>query len=208
MLLSEYLNLYYRLKYILETMKKAKTLDDHQLKRLLILTENSNNGLRNKTILTLSFYCGLRAKELAGLKVGDIINDNLNIKPEVELYKTKNDKHRTLYLSNTTVIKVLNDYLKSIETLILNDPLFKSQKGFHFSANSMSQLMKNLFKNAGSEFEGCSSHSGRRTLITKVVNSGVSLNKVKEIAGHSSISTTLEYVDTNPSDLSEIMKNL
>ena len=56
-------------------MKKAKTLDENQLKRLLILTESGNNGLRNKTILTLSFYCGLRSKELAALKVSDILND-------------------------------------------------------------------------------------------------------------------------------------
>jgi integrase/recombinase XerD len=95
-----------------------------------------------------------------------------------------------------------------LNNINLNDPLFKSQKGFHFSANSMRILIRNIFKKGGSEFDGCSSHSGRRTLITKVVNSGVSLNKVKEIAGHSSISTTLEYVDTNPNDLSVIMRNI
>ncbi len=72
----------------------------------------------------------------------------------------------------------------------------------------MVQLIKNLFTKAGSEFEGCSSHSGRRSLINKVVNSGVSLTKVKEIAGHSNITTTILYVDTNPSDLSAIMKNI
>lgn len=72
----------------------------------------------------------------------------------------------------------------------------------------MVQLIKNLFMNAGADFEGCSSHSERRTLITKVVNSGISLNKVKEIAGHSNIATTMEYVDTDPVDLANIMKQI
>ena len=35
--------------------------------------------------------------------------------------------------------------------------------------------------NQADEFDECSSHSGRRTLITKVINAGVSINKVKEI---------------------------
>jgi len=189
-------------------MKKAKTLDENQLKRLLILVRNGNNGLRNYTILILSFYCGLRAKEIAGLKIGDLLNEQHNIKDEVELYKTKGDKHRTIYLSNPKVRKSLDEYFQTLEPINLKAPLFKSQKGFHFSPNSMVQLIKNLFKKAGTEFEGCSSHSGRRTLITKVVNSGISLNKVKEIAGHSNITTTIQYVDTNPDDLSNIMRQV
>jgi integrase/recombinase XerD len=70
------------------------------------------------------------------------------------LYKTKGDKHRTIYLSNPKVIKILNEYFNLLHTINLNDPLFKSQKGFSFTPNSMVQLINNLFKKAGREFEG------------------------------------------------------
>jgi len=48
-------------------------------------------------------------------------------------------------------------------------------------------------------FEGCSSHSGRRTFITAAARdihrSGYSLRDVELLAGHRSIKTTERYID-------------
>ena len=67
-------------------------------------------------------------------------------------------------------------------------------------------MLNNLYKDNG--FDGCTSHTGRLSAITKLVNKGISLNKVKIIAGHNNIQTTMRYVDTNPDELGEIMKAL
>ena len=76
-----------------------------------------------------------------------------------------------------------------------NRPLFESQKGGHFSANTMCQLFFDIYKVAG--FKDTSSHSRRRTYITRLANEGVGVRLFAEIAGHSHISTTQWYIDLN-----------
>jgi integrase len=53
----------------------------------------------------------------------------------------------------------------------------------------------------GMGYEGCSSHSGRRTAITKwarnITTAGGSLKDVQEMAGHAALSTTQGYIDEN-----------
>jgi integrase len=53
-----------------------------------------------------------------------------------------------------------------------------------------------LYQDLG--FAGASSHSGRRTFITrtakKIVEAGGSLRDVQELAGHTSLSTTQRYI--------------
>ena len=50
-------------------------------------------------------------------------------------------------------------------------------------------------------FEGCSSHSGRRTFITnaarRISTVGGSLRDVQVLAGHSALSTTQRYIEIN-----------
>jgi integrase len=76
-------------------------------------------------------------------------------------------------------------------------PVIRSYRGSHLKANSIVNWFVALFKELG--FEGCSSHSGRRSFITmaarNIHRSGCSLRDVQLLAGHSSIETTERYID-------------
>jgi integrase/recombinase XerD len=85
-------------------------------------------------------------------------------------------------------------------------PLFASQKGGPMTACSMARFLKALYAEAG--IAGASSHSGRRTLITRLAERGVDLKAIAQIAGHTSIRTTAMYVEANPTRLARILQDV
>jgi len=177
-------------------MKRAKTLSKVELKRVLAVVAAGRNAERNKIILYLSFYAGLRAKEIAELKVGDIFAKDGSVIQSVLLQaeQTKGERNRA-FVINSTLARALSQYKERIDELEQNSPLIQSQKAGAFSANSMCQLMCTFYKEAG--IYGASSHSGRRTFITTLANKGVSACILMELAGHRNLATTQRYIDVN-----------
>jgi integrase/recombinase XerD len=84
--------------------------------------------------------------------------------------------------------------------------LFRSQKGGAMTAGSMARFLKALYAEAG--IAGASSHSGRRTLITRLAERGIDLKSIAEIAGHTSIRTTTMYIEANPKRLARILQDV
>ncbi|MEJ2376935.1 MAG: tyrosine-type recombinase/integrase [Pseudolabrys sp.] len=54
---------------------------------------------------------------------------------------------------------------------------------------------------------GASSHSGRRTLITRLAERGIDLKSIAEIEVHAKIRTTAMYVESNPKRLARILQD-
>jgi integrase/recombinase XerD len=184
------------------TTGKARAITDKELAIVLAVTEKSRYPKRNIALLIMSNYLGLRAKELAKLTIGDVFDGNEIIKTLRLLAKyTKGYIHRDVTLENKKVQLALSAHImERIEQdgkcFSLKAPLFRSQQGVAFSPNSISRLFIALYSEAG--IASASSHSGRRSLITKLANSGIDLNMIRQIAGHKSIVTTQLYVDDDP----------
>jgi integrase/recombinase XerD len=72
-----------------------------------------------------------------------------------------------------------------------------SERGGPMTPSSIVVWFNRAFKNIG--LKGCSSHSGRRTFVTRaarmVHKAGGSLRDVQLLAGHRSIQTTQRYID-------------
>ena len=72
-------------------------------------------------------------------------------------------------------------------------------RGFPLTANACVQWFHRLY--AGLGFDGASSHSGRRTLITRlaktIVAAGGTLRDVQMLAGHSTLNMTAAYIDAD-----------
>ena len=189
----------------------AQVLSDQDLKIVLkvITSSDARRSRRNVAIVICSNYLALRAKELSALKIGDVF-DGEKIVDVLRLLAsyTKGNKHRDISLTNKKVRDALENLITELkhqdgERFSLDSALFRSQKRGHFSANTMVQLIKNIYVSAG--FKNASSHSGRRSLITKLADKGVSVNDIRLIAGHSSIATTQRYIQENPNKIANIM---
>ena len=192
----------------------AVVLTDQQLKIVMrtVLGSGNTHSYRNYLIVILSHLCGLRAKELASLKVSDVwvggkVVETLRL---IGSY-TKGNKHRDIPLNNHKVIGAIKKHIDNqmevrgrfVEP---TNPLFRSQKGRFFSPNSMVRLIKRIYEDAG--FRNASSHSGRRKFATTLIESGADINCVKLLMGHSSIQTTARYFSTNPNRLANLMGSL
>ena len=188
-------------------MAQSATLNEAQIKRALRYCQSRKYVLRDSTILLFSIYTGLRAKELAALRIGDVYDADGEPRTQFTLRaeQTKGSRTRTVFV-NKALSTQLVLYAQWRHTSDAAQPLFRSQKGGHFSANTMCQLFLNIYKACG--LSDASSHSGRRTFITRLANKGVGVRGVAALAGHSSISTTQRYIDVNDTQLANAVELL
>lgn len=82
-------------------MRQAQTLNDTQLRRVLHYCRSRRHPLRDETIVLVSFMAGLRAKEIAGLKISDVYDEKGAVREQFMLAaaQSKGGKTRTVYLN-------------------------------------------------------------------------------------------------------------
>ena len=178
-------------------MKKAKVLTDKELKKVVDYIDAFDKyAERNKAMLLLTHLCLLRVGEVASLKVCDVVNADGEINDVFFLTaeQTKGNDSRRVFVSKKAK-QVLKRYIQSDLSVLQRTFLFNTQKSKRFNTNALTQLVKRLYQRVG--IVGASSHSGRRTFITKLATSGVSVRVIAEAVGHSSIATTQRYIDVN-----------
>jgi integrase/recombinase XerD len=147
----------------------------------------------------LSVKAGLRAKEIASLTWRMVTDPQGQIGQAIHLENraSKGQSGRVVPM-NEEVRAALVEYSK---TVIVSDSAFliESERSKGMSPQAVVNLFWRWYRHVG--FDGCSSHSGRRTFITiaarKISTVGGSLRDVQLLAGHSNLRTTQGYIEAN-----------
>lgn len=179
--------------------KQARVLNEAEIKRVLHATNGTRHQQRNELMVKLSYYAGLRACEIAALNVSDVVDGDGSIKQQVYLKKeqTKGNQAQVVYF-NSKLRKAIADYLKG---KALYGRLLKSQKteGKGFSSTAIQNIFHQLYAAAG--IKNASSHSGRRTMITKLAEQGIAVPIIQQLARHASLNTTQRYISVSSDKL-------
>jgi integrase/recombinase XerD len=179
------------------TTKQAKVLAEGQIKATLAAVAERRHPERDRVMVLMSVRAGLRAKEIALVTWGMVTDAGGNV-GDVLALENKASKGR-----NGGRIIPLNSELRkalvALKTLRNPDPedrVIHGDRDATMSPGSVQVWFHRLYESLG--FQGASSHSGRRTFVTrtakKIVEAGGSLRDVQELAGHASLATTQRYI--------------
>ena len=175
--------------------KQAKVLSTDDVSDLLAFARCTRNPMRNEVIVLLSAKAGLRAGEIAKLTWDMVLDSRGHVGFTLELHNNAAKN------GNGRIIPVHPDLRRALIAWreISNEPgpVVRSERGGPMTALSIVVWFNRAFRTIG--LKGCSSHSGRRTFITRaarlVHNAGGSLRDVQLLAGHRSIQTTQRYIE-------------
>lgn len=188
--------------------RQAKTLNDSQINRLLDYVAHSRSySRRNRVMVLLSFRAGLRSKEIGALTWGMVTDAEGQTNDALELPNSASKGRSGRVLPLRDDLKAALCSLHEEEKLQgrgrPTDFVLSFKKG-SFTLVSRANTVQCTFRlwYRTLRFHGASSHSGRRTFITRAARKvslvGGSLRDVQALAGHSSIQVTQRYVDCDP----------
>lgn len=175
--------------------KQAKTLADEQIEALLQYAKASRYPERNRLIVLLSVKAGLRAAEIAKLTWPMVLDASGSVGTTIELqdWAAKKRSGRTIPM-HSDLRSALRSWRATQQPV---GSVIKSERSEAMRPLSIINWFASAYQYLG--LEGCSSHSGRRTFITraarKVHQAGGSLRDVQLLAGHRSIQTTQRYIE-------------
>jgi integrase/recombinase XerD len=148
----------------------------------------------------LSVKAGLRAKEIAAL-TWSMVTDAEGRVAETLPLQNRATKGQTggrsipLHADLQAALGVLQSWRG--EAAAPQHPVIFSERGRGLSAAGVQLWFHRLYTSLG--LAGCSSHSGRRTFITRAVRKvsevGGSLRDVQQLAGHTSLAMTQRYIE-------------
>lgn len=151
---------------------------------VLALIEACDN-LRDKTMLVTAYGAGLRVGEIVRLRISDI--DSVNM--QIFIRNGKGGKDRFALLSPAN-LDILREYWLKYRP---EDYLFMSRNHRPMSIRSLQDAFNKAKRLAGIE-KNVTMHTLRHCFATHLLEDGISIYHIKQLLGHTNISTTCFYL--------------
>ena len=164
-------------KNLIDTLMKTPSLDTHI-------------GIRDKAVLELFYSTGMRLSELVNMNIGDF-----EINKKLIRVIGKGNKERMIPYGRTAESAIKN-YLKirnlSLKPAFANKPLFVNNSDNRISKRTIQRRMNNYIKLVA-DGKRIGPHLLRHTFATHLLDNGADIRAVKDLLGHSSLSSTQIY---------------
>lgn len=132
-------------------------------------------------LIAIGFDTGMRVSELANLKVSEINGARLN-------FLGKGRKRREVWVSERTCAR-LHEWLEKIGP---REFVWDNGWGRPLTAETVREHMKSAFRKAG--HDDFHPHVLRHSFATDIQRRGADILEIKEMMGHSDVSTTQRYM--------------
>lgn len=164
--------------------------------------DNGYVGTRDKLILELLYFTGMRRAELVSLKLNDVQVEDLVIK-----VTGKRNKERIVPVSGEFA-NTLSEYIIQRNEFFsesTEESFFLTEKGGPIYPEMVYRLVNKYLKYV-TTFEKKSPHTLRHSFATHMLNNGADINAIKELLGHANLSATQIYTHNTFEKLKEIYK--
>ena len=162
---------------------------------------------RDLLLFVLGINTGLRISDILPLKLGDVQDKKGDPKDYIYLTEKKTHKQRKIIL-NSEVKKALQIFFTKSDIYDLDTYLFTSSrddKNKPMSKVRAWQLINEWCREVGIlERIGC--HTLRKTLGYQMRKSGIAIEVIQEMLGHSSVGVTSRYIGISQEELEQVAK--
>lgn len=176
---------------------KSQPNERHSLTQLQLETMRSvcKPG-REKAMIDFLFSTGCRVSEMCDVKLEDVDMDNRT----VIVWHGKGDKKRIVYLNAEAVISIR----RYLATRHDGCPyLFVSEHlpAHHIGRDAIENSFRNIIKRMEKQNSPITPHVMRHTTATTALQSGMPIEQVQKLLGHSKIDTTMIYAEVSQDDV-------
>ena len=166
-------------------------MSEEELKKFLDGVENADfkaNTTRNKLIIKIIIFTGIRVSEAIGIKLGDISEEN-------DLYiiriRAKGNKYRIVMIKKELIKDLLNNI--PINYTNKDSYLFINKKGTPLTQAYVSRIVEQILFKSGIRKQKNGAHMLRHTFATLLYKKQKDLVLVQEALGHASLNTSRIY---------------